>query len=291
MTALEGGPFKRAARRWSRRMFFRLLQDNPGVEAKRFPLDPNSHSYFIPKTDVAPSSAGGLRVPPQSLWLGYGQTQEQYLEGGRADVARMQEILSDSGATIADAMRVLEIGCAAGRLIRWWEPWAGRCEIWGVDISAQHILWCQQNLSPPFRFSGVTTSPHLPFEDRSFDLVYAGSVFTHIGELPDAWLLEVRRILEPGGHAYLTVHDKPTLETMRSKGSPIAAAAESEIRRLRAGDYGMFVLQRSLSAVQVFYDLDFLKQTWGRFFEVIATVPRAYSDIQTAVVLRKPGGR
>jgi ubiquinone/menaquinone biosynthesis C-methylase UbiE len=44
-----------------------------------------------------------------------------------------------------------------------------------------------------------TILPHLPFEDRSFDVVYAGSVFTHIDDLAQTWFLELRRVLHAGG--------------------------------------------------------------------------------------------
>jgi len=45
----------------------------------------------------------------------------------------------------------------------------------------------------------------LPFEDSSFDLVYCGSVFTHVSDLADAWFLELRRILRKGGYAYINL--------------------------------------------------------------------------------------
>ena len=77
---------------------------------------------------------------------------------------------------------------------------ASTAEFWGADISAEHILWANRHLRPPFRF--VTThdpAAPLPFGDGSFQMIYAGSVFTHIADLADAWLLELRRVLAPGG--------------------------------------------------------------------------------------------
>jgi ubiquinone/menaquinone biosynthesis C-methylase UbiE len=63
-------------------------------------------------------------------------------------------------------------------------------------------------LGPPFNFAAVTTSPHLPFEDGYFNLICCGSVFTHIVDLADAWLLELKRIARPGAKLYVTVHDR-----------------------------------------------------------------------------------
>jgi SAM-dependent methyltransferase len=45
----------------------------------------------------------------------------------------------------------------------------------------------------------------MTFPDRSFDFVYSHSVFEHIDD-PRAALEEVRRVLRPGGVAYVSVH-------------------------------------------------------------------------------------
>jgi hypothetical protein len=137
----------------------------------------------------------GLPIPPQELWEDYGIAAEYFLSSGKTDIDQMKEILCLSDFRIQDGNRILDLGCAAGRMIRWLYENADRCEIWGMDISARHIVWCQDHLSPPFNFATITTAPHLPFEDGYFNLVYCGSVFTHISDLADAWLLELKRIL------------------------------------------------------------------------------------------------
>ncbi len=120
------------------------------------------------------------------------------------------------GVLLAPGDRVLDFGCAAGRMLRYFGGVADRNEVWGVDIRAEHIAWCQEHLSPPFRFATTTTHPHLPFEDNSFRFIYACSVFTHIGDLEDTWLLELRRVLRPGGRLFATVHDNHTIELLSS---------------------------------------------------------------------------
>ena len=111
----------------------------------------------------------------------------------------MLEILSKAGVSLPSLGNVLEFGCADGRMIRWLEDWAHDREIWGTDIDASRILWCKQNLGRHFRFATTTIVPHLPFEDRHFGFIYAGSVFTHIDDLADAWIAELRRVLRPAG--------------------------------------------------------------------------------------------
>src|SRR5262249_55699079 len=113
-----------------------------------------------------------LPMPPQELWEDYGTTTHDFLNSGKVDVEKMKTILGSSGFRIQDNNRVLDLGCASGRMVRWLHDIAGTCEVWGVDISARHIIWCQEHLSPPFNFATVTTAPHLPFEDGYFDLIY-----------------------------------------------------------------------------------------------------------------------
>ena len=94
-------------------------------------------------------------------------------------MAVFEQILRKAGNPAEDLLKVLDFGCAAGRLLRFYPNTPGKSELWGVDINARYIGWCQNNLSPPFLFATITTAPHLPFEDNYFDLIYCGSVFAH----------------------------------------------------------------------------------------------------------------
>lgn len=50
----------------------------------------------------------------------------------------------------------------------------------------------------------------LPFEDETFDLVVSHEVFEHIPDVAAA-LAEVRRVLKPGGLAYINIHLFPSI--------------------------------------------------------------------------------
>src|SRR6516225_977879 len=187
---------------------------DPRLHDKFYPYEADRDFFILLKSSRRDPDGDnrGLPLPPQDLWAGYGTTAEYFLHSGNLDVDTMKKILDSSGFSIQDGNRLLDFGCASGRMMRWLDDMADRCEVWGVDISARHIIWCQEHLSPPFKFATVTTAPHLPFEDGYFDLIYCGSVFTHIADLADAWLLELKRILKPGGRLYITIHDKHTID-------------------------------------------------------------------------------
>lgn len=234
------------------------------------------------RTETAPP------VPPLELREGWWGSDEEYLEPGRRDMATMLQILDGVGASLPNVRRVLDFGCAAGRMLRFF-PEADQRECWGVDIKAHHIAWCQEHLSPPFLFAAATTLPHLPFEDGYFDLVYCGSVFTHIGDLPDATLLELRRVLRPGGFAYITIHDEHSIEALLDR-YPERGLTDM-LRRLDAEtgilqqDYAFFYVGVDPWTL-VFYDSSYLIDKWSRLMEIESISPEAM-DYQTALVLRK----
>ena len=237
--------------------------------------------YLLEKPAAAGQPAGELPVPPRELWLGY-----NYLAHGAQHVAKMFELLAATGFDLPDGGRVLDLGCGAGRMIRHLRSLAERCEIWGTDISAAHIAWCRQHLSPPFHFATTTKVPHLPYKDESFDLIYCGSVFTHIDDLAEAWLLELHRIVKPGGRLYVTIHDKHSIELLTAGAYRFSSAIfdrHPNFERFRGEDFGMFALGRD-NLSQVFYDGGFFRHMAEATFEVLSVTEEAYF-YQTGYVL------
>ena len=261
-----------------------------------YPYKPDQKSYILRN----PSGQGRERpylqlpAPPQDLWMGYETTIDDFLNSGRKNVETMKGLLESSGFCIKEGKRILDFGCAAGRMIRWLDDIAKQSEIWGVDVSAEHIIWCQQHLAPPFYFCTVTTAPHLPFEDGYFDLIYAGSVFTHIADLADAWFLELKRIVKPGGRLYITVHDKHTIDLALNSGPSsykdllLPFCKKENIGEL---DFDMFTINRGRLTVewpmaQVFHNIDYLRRHWGRIMKMLSVTEEAYYS-QTAIVFEK----
>jgi len=272
------------------------LMEDPHICAKFYPYEENDTSYFIrkPSSKYVTYCEPHLPFPPDELWRGsrsWLETQEEYLSWGRTNVKQMREITTRAGFSFEAGNRILDFGCATGVMIRWLNDISEKCEIWGVDIVAEYITWCQQYLSPPFHFVNTTTFPHLPFEDRYFDFIYAGSVFTHIADLADAWLLELKRILRPSGKLYLTVHDNYTLDVLlKSENGPDGWFNKLMLSRNKSDfldtDFGVFTIDRSPNGAQVFYDRDYLCRNWGRFLKILSVSPGAYGH-QTAILLEK----
>jgi ubiquinone/menaquinone biosynthesis C-methylase UbiE len=271
-------------------LFGRLASSSLMGHAVAFlPIRPDKNTYTLPLAPARLRNAAQLPLPPQRLWLGYGPTAELYLDSGRRHVEAMRAILNDAGFAFAPGVRVLDFGCGAGRMTRWLADVATTCEIWGTDISAEHVAWCDLHLNPPFNFVTTTTLPHLPFEDRTFDLIYAGSVFSHIDDLAKTWLLELRRVLRPGGMLYITVLEKHSIDVLPKKmREPWLLAyleAHKEYQAFRTSGSGMLTIGRALRA-QVFYDVDFLRHLVRSAYRVVSINREAYG-YQTAVLLQK----
>jgi ubiquinone/menaquinone biosynthesis C-methylase UbiE len=210
----------------------------------------------------------------------------------------MMSIANSSDFSLREGNRILDLGCGAGRMIRWLDKDAAQCEVWGVDINARCIKWCQQNLSPPFNFATITTDPHLPFEDRHFHFAYCGSVFTHIDDLAEAWLLEIKRVTAPGGRIFITVHDKHTVDLVMNHPDKCRSYAPridwfrsllmsyDKKANFTKYDYNMFSIYPGGPESQVFYDIDFLQRHWERILEVLSITREAYG-FQTAILLKR----
>lgn len=269
----------------------REILSNPFVSAKLLPLE-EKESHAVLRHVRTPSPTDELPVPPEALTSRWGLTPESYLRGGQIDAERMLELLGGLDIPVESLSRVLDFGCAEGRVLRFL-PRSTDAELWGVDINAERIAWAQQHLPMPFRFATTTTAPHLPFEDNYFDFVYCISVFTHISDLADAWFLELLRVLRPGGHAYLTIHDEHTVKLLLGEYRDDKTHAFM-VGLLRDFDNQTGVLSQDWAyftifadpAAQVFYDSDYLTRKWSRLADCVAVRPEA-TGYQTALVFRK----
>ena len=114
------------------------------------------------------------------------------------------DILTDMGNICQgrdpSAMRVLEIGCGAGRLTRALSKVFG--EVHAVDISGEMVAQARQALADRpntyfYQNNGCDLSVVPPVE---FDFAYSAIVFQHIPsrEIIENYVREVHRLLRPG---------------------------------------------------------------------------------------------
>jgi len=173
--------------------------------------------------------------------------------------------------------RVLDFGCGAGRTLRHFvEEAESGTEVWGVDIDEPSVAWLRENLCPPLEAARCETDPPLPFESGTFDLVWAISVFTHLADNSAAWLLELHRVLKPGGLLIASYMGEWNSER-------IAREAWDDSR------VGMNVLRHdapwSIGGPMILMSDWWVAEHWGRAFDIVETTPWFYN--QTWPLLRK----
>jgi ubiquinone/menaquinone biosynthesis C-methylase UbiE len=102
-------------------------------------------------------------------------------------------------AHLAPGQDLLDVGCGPGTITSELAQLTAPGRTVGVDLSSEVIALAregQSGASPVHFEQGDVYS--LRFEDSSFDVVYAHQVLQHLSE-PVAALIEMRRVLRPGG--------------------------------------------------------------------------------------------
>lgn len=155
--------------------------------------------------EVAPAS--GLAFPPGPLIEAVaGVPLVSWFHAlGKRGADCITDVLRQHGLRMEAFDAMLDFGCGCGRVIRHWSR-VPHVEVHGTDYNPALIAWCREHL-PFARFGVNQLTPPLAYADNTFDFVYALSVFTHLAEATQrAWMLEMQRVVKPGGHLLLTTH-------------------------------------------------------------------------------------
>lgn len=262
---------------------------SPFADAKHVPLFGDKTAYVIPKVNPSVAdSPDGMPIPPKPLWLGYAEDAGLYLKIGQENMDRMRALLASAGRDIRPGQRILDFGCAAGPMLRRLKDFLETSELWGVDIDMESILWCQQHFPKQYRWAVTSTFPHLPFEDHYFDLIYCGSVYSHMADMTDAWLLEMARVLRPGGTLYLTMIPTEGMHSYLTRWPQVGLSKDLRqylTREQLDSDFDAVIVHRS-PGLHSIYDMEFFLRKVRQAFEVVSVTPNVYT-FQYAMVLHR----
>jgi SAM-dependent methyltransferase len=156
----------------------------------------------------------GVPVPPRRLsFVGRGDFERT----GNEYLSHFREL---GGLRPED--RVLDMGCGIGRMAIPLIGYLDSGSYAGFDVGRAMIRWCSREISsrrPDFEFTWApvynqkynpfgklaATGFRFPYEDASFDFVFATSLFTHlVREETEHYLREAARVVRPGGTCFLT---------------------------------------------------------------------------------------
>jgi ubiquinone/menaquinone biosynthesis C-methylase UbiE len=105
--------------------------------------------------------------------------------------------------------RLLNIGCAHGPDFL---PFTQNFDLYGVDFSTE-MLKLARKYSQKFKFPvilSVSDVSHLPYADETFDSAISVATYHHVKGKKEKQvaLSELRRVLKPGGEAFITVWNR-----------------------------------------------------------------------------------
>lgn len=176
-------------------------------------------------------------IPPTRLMFDGSRSIMEFKKNGEDFLNYLKEICD-----LKPDAQVLDVGCGIGRktipLTKYLNE-NGRYE--GFDITGIGIEWCKKNITPKypnFNFNRVDVynkyyNPtaeilaeefKFPYPDETFDLVFLGSVFTHMmPEEVDNYLSEISRTLKPNGKSFISffLSNEEILQLMESRKSDI----------------------------------------------------------------------
>ena len=220
----------------------------------------------------------------------HGERHFEYWLSGLTDFINLQEIAHAANVTLSS---YLDFGCASGRVVRHLAAQLPDVDLYACDINYAHVRWVSQFLGPRVTAFQNTSVPYLSLPDASIDAIGAFSVFTHIESFDTAWLMEMRRILKPGGIAYVTIVSEETFKMLDETWPMYEAVTrhpafeEDTLLKSFSDDKLVFRWHNDRSyASNVIYTTAYIETVWSSILRV-EEIRRRFPRYQDAVIMRK----
>ena len=185
---------------------------------------------------------------------------------------------------------VIEFGSGCGRVLRHLKPKWPDTRLYGTDIDRPMIEWCVRNLGGVAQFSVNGYAPPLGFDDRSADVIYLISVFTHLDESVQLeWLREFHRVLKPGGLLLLTIVQISDERLAEGPWDYVNDAGLAYGYRRREITKRSWVKTKTEHPhyIDAKHTLKYCQTAWSEWFSFAHAEPNANGGTQTLVTLRR----
>ena len=189
-------------------------------------------------------------------------------------------------------IKILDFGAGVGRtLMHMNEVYK---KLYAVDVDISAIKYLKKSF-PSITAIHSDYSPPLLFRDNLFDAVYSVSIWTHLPlELQTPWLLEIKRILRPGGLALITTSGFKALQLRQIRDIEWQTVKESELseKGIIYKEYSHFKPNdQNFPGIQKSYGLtahspEYIKKEWGKYFSVLGIQEAVIDNIQDLVILK-----
>ncbi len=243
--------------------------------------------------EVETCSETGMKIPTGADRFGYSpKDTKEYLEWGRYDHDQITSVIKKHRGTETQNWSILDFGCSSGRVLRHFENEhrSMNWKLYGCDVQAKAVEWMRQHLPQHFNVISNSILPHLPFEDRAFDCIYGFSVFTHIKYQWDFWLMELRRVLKPGGLLIQTIHTETAWEHyyQHRKEDWVIGGHSPRVYNTPKMDVD-YLLHGDASVSQVFWKKEVAERFWGRYLKVLERLEPPKYSFQDWMICERQG--
>lgn len=244
-------------------------------------------------------------IPPPELRARTGWPNvDSFIEGGESTTSELEDALSKAGRSFGDFDTVLDFGSGCGRVLpHVVQRGKHGAAFHGSDVDGEAIAWAAEHRTEA-SWSVNGSEPPLPFPDSALDLLYSVSILTHLDEgLQCRWLDDFARVLRPGGLALLTTHGEAEFEAYRSgrvvSNTPACVRRVALHGSLEEEGFIHEPYTQSRWTSKDFPGTDstfglafqsdaYIRDEWGKRFDILDIVPRAVASRQDIVVARKP---
>ena len=196
--------------------------------------------------------------PDYYLYETYKLDYHNYKEDG---LVSAREIIEWTAKYTPDTKTILEWGCGVSRVVRHLNQFISKDSVvFACDINEKMIAWDKANIAN-VTFDLVSYLPPTNYEDKSFDLIYALSVFTHIESTYQVyWIKEIARIIKPGGVFLFTTHGRMYFQHLKNK----------QLKALtKEGRYTIMYHQKGHRMMGTFNVYDSFRKEVEHYFEVL----------------------
>lgn len=220
-------------------------------------------------------------------------SEKHYFVVGESAIENIFSALSAAGRSPSSVDRVLDYACGYGRVLRWLKVAFPSAKILGVDADPKAARSAQQALGIPTQPLDITLSS--PVSDGRFDLIWIGSLFTHLKAAETARVINfLARQLEPGGIIVFTTHGHLVANRLSSRErlyNLSEEAADGLLRELNETGYG-FSPYKNLSdyGISVAYPKALFQMAFAAQLEPLTYISAGWASHQDVFAFRRPAG-
>ena len=159
-------------------------------------------------------SAVDKHLSPADEMLRGSLSRESYFHCGRSALECIQTALAAASILPGRVKRILDLPCGHGRVLRYLKAAFPQAELAACDLLRDGVDFCSSTFGATAIYSRDEPEA-IPIDPGSFDLIWVGSLFTHLdAPLWPRFLTVLRNSLAPGGLLVFSTHGRDTYRRM-----------------------------------------------------------------------------